>query len=66
MFVVDMSYTVLGESPTVGAPPAIANAIVDALTPYGITHMDIPITPAKIFNKLKEMGVLDKDIAAEA
>ncbi len=53
----------IGESPTVGAPPAIANAIVDALKPYGITHMDIPITPYKIFKKLKEMGVLDKDIS---
>ncbi len=56
----------IGESPTVGAPPAIANAIVDALKPYGVTHMDIPITPAKIFEKLKSMGVLDKDITAEA
>lgn len=56
----------IGESPTVGAPPAIANAIVDALKPYGITHMDIPITPYKIFKKLKDMGVLDKDITAEA
>ncbi len=46
----------VGESPTVGAPPAIANAIVDALKPYGITHMDIPITPYKIWKKLKEMG----------
>lgn len=56
----------VGESPTVGAPPAIANAIVDALTPYGITHLDIPITPYKIFKTLKEKGVLDKDITAEA
>ncbi len=56
----------IGESPTVGAPPAIANAIVDALKPYGVTHMDIPITPYKIFKKLKDMGVLDKDITAEA
>ena len=52
----------IGESPTVGAPPAIANAIVDALKPYGVTHMDIPITPYKIFKKLKDMGVLDKPI----
>ena len=35
----------VAESPTVGAPPAIANAVVDALSPYGVTHMDIPITP---------------------
>ncbi len=53
----------IGESPTVGAPPAIANAIVDALKPYGITHLDIPITPAKIFEALKAKGVLDKPIA---
>jgi aerobic carbon-monoxide dehydrogenase large subunit len=53
----------VGESPTVGAPPAIANAIVDALKPYGITHLDIPITPYKIFKALKEKGVLNKIIA---
>jgi carbon-monoxide dehydrogenase large subunit len=52
----------IGESPTVGAPPAIANAIVDALKPYGITHLDIPITPYKIFKALKDKGVLDKPI----
>jgi len=46
----------VGESPTVGAPPAIANAIVDALSVYGVTHMDIPITPFKIWEKLKGMG----------
>ncbi|MEI7584282.1 aerobic carbon-monoxide dehydrogenase large subunit [Runella sp.] len=46
----------VGESPTVGAPPAIANAIVDALSVYGVTHMDIPITPYKIWKKLKDTG----------
>ncbi len=46
----------VGESPTVGAPPAIANAIVDALAPLGITHLDIPITPYKIWKALKEKG----------
>ncbi len=48
----------VGESPTVGAPPAIANAIIDALSPYGITHMDIPITPYKVWKALKEKGVV--------
>jgi hypothetical protein len=36
---------------------AIANAIVDALSPFGITHLDIPITPYKIFKALKEKQV---------
>ena len=49
----------VGESPTVGAPPAIANAIVDALSPHGITHMDIPITPYKVWKVLKEKGVVE-------
>ncbi|MGI9544718.1 MAG: molybdopterin cofactor-binding domain-containing protein, partial [Cyclobacteriaceae bacterium] len=47
----------VGESPTVGAPPAIANAIVDALAHLGVTHMDIPITPYKVWKILKEKGV---------
>ncbi|MEL6649516.1 MAG: aerobic carbon-monoxide dehydrogenase large subunit [Bacteroidota bacterium] len=48
----------VGESPTVGAPPAIANAIVDALSHLGVTHIDIPITPPKIWHILKEKGVV--------
>ena len=48
----------VGESPTVGAPPAIANAIIDALSPYGIKHLDIPITPFKVWKALNEKGVV--------
>ncbi|TNF73400.1 MAG: carbon-monoxide dehydrogenase large subunit, partial [Bacteroidetes bacterium] len=44
----------VAESPTVGAPPAIANAIIDALTPLGIEHLDIPITPAKVWEAIQE------------
>ncbi len=50
----------VGESPTVGAPPAIANAIIDALSPYGVTHMDIPITPYKVWKTLKEKGAFEE------
>jgi aerobic carbon-monoxide dehydrogenase large subunit len=48
----------VGESPTVGSPPAIVNAIVDALSPYGIKHMDIPVTPFKVWKALREKGVV--------
>jgi aerobic carbon-monoxide dehydrogenase large subunit len=44
----------VGESATVGAPPAIANAVVDALSHLGVRHIDIPITPEKVWNILKE------------
>jgi carbon-monoxide dehydrogenase large subunit len=39
----------IGESATVGSPPAIVNAVVDALEPYGLRHMDMPCTPARVW-----------------
>jgi carbon-monoxide dehydrogenase large subunit len=49
----------VGESPTVGAPPAIANAVVDALWHLGVRHVDIPITPQKVWRLLRDHGVED-------
>src|SRR6266478_2598999 len=49
----------VGESATVGAPPAIANAVVDALRHLGVTHLDIPITPEKVWQVLKAKGVAE-------
>ncbi|HSR49727.1 MAG TPA: aerobic carbon-monoxide dehydrogenase large subunit [Acidobacteriota bacterium] len=47
----------VGESPTVGAPPAIANAVVDALWHLGVRHLEIPITPHRVWKVLREAGV---------
>ncbi|MGZ3664339.1 MAG: aerobic carbon-monoxide dehydrogenase large subunit [Ktedonobacterales bacterium] len=49
----------VGESATVGAPPAIANAVVDALSHLGVTHIDIPVTPWKVYKILEEHGVAE-------
>ena len=49
----------VGESATVGAPAAIANAVVDALWHLGVRHIDIPITPAKVWKLLREKGVTE-------
>jgi carbon-monoxide dehydrogenase large subunit len=49
----------VGESATVGAPPAIANAVVDALAHLGVRHIDIPITPERVWNILREKGVAE-------
>ena len=38
-----------GEAGAIGSPPAIVNAIVNALSDYGITHIDMPATPEKIW-----------------
>jgi carbon-monoxide dehydrogenase large subunit len=47
----------IGESATVGAPAAIANAVVDALWHLGVRHIDIPITPEKVWECLRANGV---------
>jgi carbon-monoxide dehydrogenase large subunit len=49
----------VGESATVGAPPAIVNAVVDALAHLGVRHIEIPITPEKVWRILKEKGVAE-------
>ena len=41
-----------GEAGAVGSPPAVINAIVDALTPLGINHIDMPATPEKVWKAL--------------
>jgi carbon-monoxide dehydrogenase large subunit len=46
----------VGESATVGAPAAIVNAVMDALSPYGVTNIDIPITPWKVWKVLQGKG----------
>ncbi len=50
----------VGESATVGAPPAIANAVVDALSHLGVTHIDIPVTPWKVYEILKAHGLTEE------
>jgi carbon-monoxide dehydrogenase large subunit len=51
----------VGESATVGAPAAIANAVVDAMWHLGVRHIDIPITAPKVWTLLAEHGAaLDK------
>ncbi len=40
----------VGESPTVGSPPAIVNAVIDALhETHGVTHIDMPLSPARVW-----------------
>jgi aerobic carbon-monoxide dehydrogenase large subunit len=42
-----------GEAGATGAPPAVVGAILDALRPLGITHIDMPATPNKIWHALQ-------------
>ena len=43
----------VGESATVGSPPAVVNAVVDALAPYGVRHADMPLTPANVWRTIQ-------------
>ncbi|MEJ7837764.1 MAG: xanthine dehydrogenase family protein molybdopterin-binding subunit [Thermomicrobiales bacterium] len=44
----------IGEAATIGATPATANAVIDALEPWGITHLDIPATPQRVWSAIQE------------
>jgi len=43
----------IGESATVGSPPAIVNAVVDALKPFGVRHADMPLTPSRVWDAMQ-------------
>ena len=40
----------IGEAGTIGSTPAVVSAVVDALAPFGLTHIDMPLTPQKIWS----------------
>jgi carbon-monoxide dehydrogenase large subunit len=39
----------IGESGTIGAPPVVINAVIDALSPLGIDRIDMPATPGRVW-----------------
>ncbi|ABD54369.1 xanthine dehydrogenase family protein molybdopterin-binding subunit [Jannaschia sp. CCS1] len=43
----------VGEAGTIGAPPAILGAVLDALAPLGVTDLDMPLTPCKIWSAIQ-------------
>jgi aerobic carbon-monoxide dehydrogenase large subunit len=44
----------VGEAGTTGAPPALVNAVLDALRPHGVTTIDMPLKPEKIWRLLNQ------------
>ncbi len=44
----------IGESGTVVATPALQSAVVDALSPYGVTHLDLPFTPERVWRAINQ------------
>jgi len=52
----------VGELPTVAAPAAVANAVLDALSGFGVRHIDTPLTPEKLW---RAMHPLDSEWMSE-
>jgi carbon-monoxide dehydrogenase large subunit len=44
----------IGESATVGSTPAVVNAVVDALSPFGVRHLDPPLTPERVWRAIHD------------
>jgi len=43
----------VGEAGTIGSTPAVANAVIDALAPFGVKHIDLPLRPEKVWRLMK-------------
>jgi carbon-monoxide dehydrogenase large subunit len=46
----------VGEAGTIGATPAIAAAVLDALRPLGVTELDMPLTPMRVWQAIQAAG----------
>jgi aerobic carbon-monoxide dehydrogenase large subunit len=46
----------VGESATVGSPAAYVNAVVDALAPFGVTNIEMPVTSDKVWEAMRSKG----------
>ena len=44
----------VGEAGTIGAPPAIANAVLDALAPLGVENIELPMTPERLWRAIRD------------
>jgi len=43
----------VGEAGTIASTPAVVNAVMDALSPLGIKHVDMPLTPETIWQAIQ-------------
>jgi carbon-monoxide dehydrogenase large subunit len=46
----------IGESGTIGATPAVQNAVIDALAHRGVRHLDMPLTPERVWRALEDLS----------
>lgn len=51
-----------GEMGTIGSTPAIVNAVIDALSPLGIRHIDMPLTPQRVWSAIQHSAVQQRAV----
>jgi carbon-monoxide dehydrogenase large subunit len=61
----------VGEAGTIGAAPAVINAIIDALQPFGVKHIDMPASPMRVWKAIQnaqgqQAGERQADASLEA
>jgi len=61
----------VGEAGTIGAPQAVINSILDALSPYGVKHIDMPASPMRVWKAIQaakgqDAGDRQEDAALES
>ena len=44
----------IGEAPTIGSPAAVQNAVIDAVSHLGVRHIDMPLTPDRVWSAIQE------------
>jgi carbon-monoxide dehydrogenase large subunit len=61
----------IGESGAIAASPAVVNAVIDALSHEGVTHIDMPASPMRVWKTLQEArgrdaGTRDADFSGRS
>ncbi len=46
----------VGEAGTIAASPAVTNAVIDALRPVGVTYINMPLTPMRVWEAIRQAG----------
>jgi carbon-monoxide dehydrogenase large subunit len=47
----------IGEAGTIGSTPAVVNAVIDALSPLGVRHIDMPFKPERVWDAIQAASV---------
>jgi carbon-monoxide dehydrogenase large subunit len=51
----------IGEGGAIGAPPAVVEAVLDALRPLGVQHIDMPATPQRVWEAIRLASLVSAD-----